>query len=271
MSCRSRAKRLRSFSTASSAFSACAETRATLRSIICWMPKIASDAAQIGEGQADAAAPAGDGLAQHDHQGGVRDHQHDRDREREQHHRGDGDVDRGRRADLAERQHHEAPECHQRHEPSERRPPVGGRAIELGPALAQPQPDQHVDGAERDRRRHAQHAPDRVPVLPAHAQGLDEEEQPDRREHGSAAGDRVGQLSGREAVRGGGRHGGHASPGRVADPWPGHTRAVSLLIRQAAPPTNRPSQQTALTTAYQGSSWVSGALATSATPYIGVQ
>ena len=58
------------------------------------------------------------------------------------------------------------------------------------------------------------------------------------------------------------RHARHASR---------HTRAVSLLIRHAAPSTKMASQANALTTAYQGSSWVSGARATSATPYIGVQ
>ena len=52
---------------------------------------------------------------------------------------------------------------------------------------------------------------------------------------------------------------------------PVHARAVSLLIRHAAPATNSPNHTTALTTAYHGSWCVSGARAISETPYIGVQ
>ncbi len=109
-----------------------------------------------------------------------------------------------------------------------------------------------VEGAEGDREDHARDAGGTAAVVPADEQRVEQEEQPDRREPRSAATQGCSCTSVRLVTR-------------------GHTRAVSLLIRQAAPATKIANQPTALTTAYQGRSRVSGERAISATPYIGVQ
>ena len=101
--------------------------------------------------------------------------------------------------------------------------------------------------------------PSTVPaVVPAHEQRVEQEEQPDRREPRSAATQRLLVLH-------------RLTHRRQASHPSGHTRAVSLLIRHAAPTTKIANQPTAFTTAYHGSSRVSGDRAISATPYIGVQ
>src|SRR5262249_38129179 len=132
---------------------------------------------------------------------------------------------------------------------------VADQLLPVGPG---PEPQRHVDDGEGDRARHADDAAHLVAVLPAVGERVDEEEEPDAREQRPQPAHRP--FSGDPCLLVGGPRG-HSENASA-----GHTRAVSLLIRHAAPRTKIVSQPTALTTAYNGSSPVSGARVISATP-----
>ena len=256
MSCRSRAKRVRSFSTASSAFFSCARTRSMLRAIICRMPNTASDAAKIEKRSETGLCHEGLRLLSRRVSPASSSTVMRRVAQRQQHHGGHRAVDEGRRAGLAERRHHDGGEGEEHDEVGQRRRDRRVRG-EVVAVASQPHPDRHVVGAEDHRHQPAHDAGDGVAGVPRRHQRVEQEEQPDGGEPDPPApGDR------RRGDRAAAAHPRHASR---------QTRAVSLLIRHAAPSTKIASQATALTTAYQGSSWVRGARATCETPYIGVQ
>ena len=258
MSCRSRAKRVRSFSTARPAFSCWARSRSMLRLITARTPKMATDAAITANAvptwllQSSTAPRAITSTVSTTTSGAG-------DPEREDHHAGDGYVDDGRDPLLAQQHHHQHAEDHEQGDVGDS--PTQRRVVDqLGPVGAGADPDGHVGRSERQRHDDAEHAAQLVAVGPALQQRADQEEQPDTRE------ERTQPPHPDLLVRRGGgvrAHGGQVSHAQ--------TRAVSLLIRHAAPATKIPSQATMLTTAYHGSSRVSGARATSATPYMGVQ
>ena len=265
MSCRSRANRLRSLSTASRAFSSWAETSSMLREQHLLDPEHRHRGGADAERQAALAAPVEHQLAEQQHQrrrrASTSGAAH---RGGKQHHHEHRDVDGGRGAGLPEAEHITHAERDQAagtrgsrvaHRRLERAMPLPVRRIRSH--------DRHVDGAEQRPSRRCRATPATVSRSgPAGAQRVEQEEQPDGgEERPSRPGD--AWLSSSPGTGRVSAHGGHGSGT--------HTRAVSLLIRHAAPRTKIANQPIALTMAYHGSSWVSGARATSATPYIGDQ
>ena len=124
--------------------------------------------------------------------------------------------------------------------------PASGRARRAGEAVAvaaQAQPDAACRRRRRRRSRRMPTTPATVSrASPGRPQRVEQEEQPDGGEPRARSAGPTGCPAGI-----GGSRSWRVTLGR-------QTRAVSLLIRHAAPSTKIASQATALTTAYQGSS-----------------
>ena len=226
MSCRSRANRLRSFSTAGRAFSCSASSSCRLRRRISRIPKIATEAARMPNTSPawlphPAAAPNPRVTATRTatvpaatRSGSTME-------------AGDRQVDDAGQPGLAQAPDHhraEGDEAEQvRHRLPQRR--VVDQPLAL---LADPDPQRHVESAEGDGRHHPDDPGELVAVVPAGHQRVDEEEQPHAREQRTEP----VQLARSGPLLAHGLEGSHVGPARA-----GQTRAVSRAIAHAAPPT----------------------------------
>ena len=266
MSCRSRAKRLRSSSTASRAFSSLARTRSRLRAITCRMPHIAKAAASTANVRLPSWSQPGDRRAETTSYGHDQ-HQREGERQpgRQQHHAGDREVDRGRGPLLAQRQdHRRAASASQRGE----QPTVPAAAPvrwRRSRSLAHAAEADEVDARRTPTvAQDADASRDGVPRGPAGRSGLTRKTARRPRTGPRSAGPVGCTLQSRRGL---------ASLMAVTVVDRRQTRAVSLLIRHAAPPTKIASQATRLTTQATMRQLAGAAAqrASSATPYIGVQ